>query len=380
MKIDGYDIDWDSFRMSTCGEVGYAYKDGVKKFCKRFNAPVDAIDNGTLSPQLAEKRRKEFQNFAASRTEINRMFRKISQLGGSIVCPESEFEYNAHWYEITELLPNIVPEEEVPGIIFRQSKEDKLMILKIVAQTLRAIHSVGMVHANLKIPNILFVKTETNFYIPKIIGFDGAFFENNVPLEGIAGTLDYLSPELALYFQYDNPEERKNIVKMLTAKSDIFALGLVFHKCLTGEFPKADRLSPQLSVSASKGYIYPWQVVRDKNEDGSMNQLKVDSEKIGYKWLVALISDMLQLDYTQRPTTTEIISTMERRAVIVDEKWPEDNIKINIDKIKEEYAGLRRVEFKDKNGNIVHCYSLIDNDGIRTLMNSDDLKKQKLAI
>lgn len=166
---------------------------------------------------------------------------------------------------------------------------------------------------------------------------------------------------------------------MLTAKSDIFALGLVFHKCLTGEFPKADRLSPQLSVSASKGYIYPWQVVRDKNEDGSMNQLKVDSEKIGYKWLVALISDMLQLDYTQRPTTTEIISTMERRAVIVDEKWPEDNIKINIDKIKEEYAGLRRVEFKDKNGNIVHCYSLIDNDGIRTLMDVNDLKNKNLA-
>ena len=84
MKIDGYDIDWDSFRMSTCGEVGYAYKDGVKKFCKRFNAPVDAIDNGTLSPQLAEKRRKEFQNFAASRTEINRMAAALSAQKASL--------------------------------------------------------------------------------------------------------------------------------------------------------------------------------------------------------------------------------------------------------------------------------------------------------
>ena len=379
VRINGYDVDLSSFKMSTCGEVGYAYKDGVKKFCKKFNDPVDAVDNGTLSPKLQERRKKEFQEFTARRIAINRKLREVAGMGGNIIRPESEFEYNAHWYEITEFVPNVVSEEEVPNVIENQSEDNKLKILKIAIQSLRTVHGVGIVHADLKIPNIMLVKTASNVYASKIIDFDGAFFENDVPLEGITGTLDYFSPELALYFQHEDPEEREGIVKMITTKSDIFTMGLVLHKYLTGEFPTANRLSPQLSAAAARGYIYPWQIVRDRNNDGSMNQLKVDSTRIRHKWLVALISDMLQLDYTRRPTTTEIISAMDRRAVIVDEKWPEDNIEIDADKIKSNYAGLRRVAFKGRDGNIVHCYSLIDNDGIRTLMDVNDLKNKNLA-
>lgn len=379
IKVNGYEIDFDSFRMSTCGEVGFAYKDGVKKFCKKFNNPVDAVDNGTSSKAAQAKNRKIFQAFTARRCRINNKLREISKSGGNIIRPEAEFVYNAHWYEITEFLPDVVPEDQVAAVIKEQTDEEKLRILKIAVQSLRTVHTAGIVHADLKLPNIMLVKTTMNTYASKIIDFDGSFFEDDVPLEGITGTIDYFSPELAAYFQHEDPEERAlRDIKRLTRKSDIFTMGLVLYKYLTGEFPQANHLSESLRQRENR-YIYPWQIVRDRNKDGSFNQLRIDSGKIKYKWLVALISDMLQLDYTKRPSTAEIISAMDRKSVTVEPEWPEDNIEFNTEKIKADYAGLKREKFTKKDGTVIRYYVLIDNDGIRHCMDANDLKKKKLA-
>ena len=91
------------------------------------------------------------------------------------------------------------------------------------------IHDKGIVHRDLKASNILVDATTTHLKKPRIKIIDFGFGDKSCSsYDGHMGTLMYMAPEVALNQEY-------------TKSVDIWALGIIMHKLLTGgEHPFSD--------------------------------------------------------------------------------------------------------------------------------------------
>jgi len=98
-------------------------------------------------------------------------------------------------------------------------------VLDILAQTADALHHThenGLVHRNIKPANIMLLKDGT----VKVTGFGIAksVDDKQTTKKALLGTPNYMSPEQAIGLEIDG-------------RSDIFSLGVVFFRLLTGELP-----------------------------------------------------------------------------------------------------------------------------------------------
>jgi serine/threonine protein kinase len=98
-------------------------------------------------------------------------------------------------------------------------------VLDIVAQTADVLHHThenGLVHRNIKPANIMLLTDGT----VKVAGFGIAksVDDEQTPKKALLGTPNYMSPEQAMGLEIDG-------------RSDIFSLGVVFFRLLTGELP-----------------------------------------------------------------------------------------------------------------------------------------------
>ena len=117
-------------------------------------------------------------------------------------------------------------------LIGRQSEQDKIRICKALLHCLKSLHHAGIVHADIKLDNVIFRKLPSGKITGKLIDFDNSFWESQPPApdEEILGDPVYMAPETFLMME---EEEGR-----LTSAIDVFALGLVFHQIFTGELPQ----------------------------------------------------------------------------------------------------------------------------------------------
>ena len=372
-NIIGYDVDLDTMKSSTCGKIGIAKKDGKRYFCKVFNDPVEPTNNGALSARAIAKNQAIFDVFKRRKTKLNRILREISGLGGNIVYPIDETVYEHHWTEFSEYIEGALPEDRYSTVISGLDKDEKMLVLKIAIGALQTIHGQRIVHGDLKLTNIMLVKNAKGHYVSKIIDFDGAFFEDDVPLDSITGTVDYYSPELALYSSNEDPDFREKISKIITIKSDIFTMGLILHEYLSGSKPKPDQWSSSLKKLESAGkFIYPWQVLLTNDKGEEKTQLVINNS-ISEPAYIALISDMLNLEPDRRPSAAEVLKRLNNLELPIEtDTWPEQNITINIAKVKEQLIGLRKFEVT-KERETIYAYEIIKKDGRRYVKSKEEL-------
>lgn len=106
-----------------------------------------------------------------------------------------------------------------------------------IADTLALVHSQGLVHRDLKPENIMLVTAEDGFEA-KILDFGIAhLLDSDSAITGtteMLGTNHYLSPE------HFTP-------KLLDGRSDLFSLGCIMYRCLSGK-PPYDAESPAVNV------------------------------------------------------------------------------------------------------------------------------------
>lgn len=377
-NIAGYLIDIGKMKGSTCGKIGVAENDGTKYFCKMFNDPVEPDENSAMGEATRKKNQARFDAFVERKYKINSTLREICGRGGNIIFPVEEVIHDNHWTEFSEYVEGAVPDDKYAEVIGTLSPAEKVLVIKIAMGALQTIHSQKIVHGDLKLPNVMLVKNSRGHYVSKIIDFDGAFFEGDVP-DMIIGTPDYYSPELAIYSSLEESEDRRKMSKYMTVKSDIFSMGLILHEYLSGEKPAPDFLSESLQKLKDSGkFIYPWQVVMAKANDGKKPQLVI-SDKITDPIVVSLISDMLQADPDDRPSAAEVISRLNSGMLPVDtEPWAEDRIVFNIAGVNRELVGLKRIE-KTTDDREQRKYEIVRSDGRRYALTAKELVNQGLA-
>jgi serine/threonine protein kinase/tetratricopeptide (TPR) repeat protein len=100
---------------------------------------------------------------------------------------------------------------------------DTMQIIRQTAEVLQVIHEGGIIHRDIKPPNLFLLQGRCDQL--KLIDFGIAKIHQNTQTNALIGTLGYMAPEQA------------RGETTLDARADIFSLGCVFFECLVGHPP-----------------------------------------------------------------------------------------------------------------------------------------------
>ncbi len=117
-------------------------------------------------------------------------------------------------------------------------------VVSQVARGLSKAHGAGIIHRDLKPENIFLVR-DGEEEIVKLLDFGIAKWQASSPLaetEGLVGTPEYMSPELARGIDAD-------------CRSDLWALSVIAYQCLCGQLPFAGNSATETLVEVTVGAI-----------------------------------------------------------------------------------------------------------------------------
>ncbi|RNG20061.1 protein kinase domain-containing protein [Streptomyces botrytidirepellens] len=211
----------------------FARKDGRDYFIKRFLEPKRPREGSTASARSRQTRLVVCQEFEDRHRTIMERLRPDAIGGGNLVLATEFFHEGSTYYKVTDRIDTSTLEK--PQSL---DPRHKSILLKTLANSLKLLHDIDVVHGDLKPANVLVQKRDGNaFYTAKLIDFDDSYVSAQPPdRQDVAGDSLYGAPEWRRYVQDDEntgPED-------LTTAVDIFALGLITHYYVTGVPPRHD--------------------------------------------------------------------------------------------------------------------------------------------
>lgn len=169
---------------------------------------------------------------------------------------DSGLERGAHYF-VMQLVRGVPLDQYVSKE--KLSQNEIVRLIATVCQAVDYAHQRGIIHRDLKPSNIL-VDHEGQ---PHIMDFGLASSEDDAPVglhltQGILGTIAYMSPEQA------NGEHDR-----VTTRSDVYALGVILYKLVTGQMPHDDsQMRAALLRSIGEGRITPPRQVQPQIDRG----------------------------------------------------------------------------------------------------------------
>ena len=285
--IHGYRILKDFVVAGGMSKVTFAEKEGNEYFIKEFLSPKYPMPDSPGSERVKEQRRKACEAFEKHHRELNEKIKTKVSLGGNLVFAVDFFRSGTSYYKVTEKIDTT----SMSCVEISKLPFDKLKILALtVCNSVKILHSLNIVHGDLKPDNILIKKTSLG-YSGKLIDFDDSYFSGNPPTdrESLVGTPEYYSPEQAAYIM-DEDEEISG--STLTLKSDIFTLGIILCEYFTG-------MKPILPTDHSS----TWSCIDDGKMFSFRKSISVD--------VVSLIRRMISRDPQKRPTIQEVFELIK---------------------------------------------------------------------
>lgn len=393
--VKGYELitEW---KASNRGWTAKAKKGGKVYFLKKYNQYVMPKKDGSCSETLYRKRTQEFNDFKKNREDIIDALEACCGDGGNIIIPQDRFVYDGYYIEATEFVNDLIDEDA----ICKLPAEDKILIMKTASAALATVHKKNVIHSDLKISNIMAAKNGMGKYSAKLIDFDMSYFEGNVRPDELGGDQVFMSPELCDAIKLINREgeDSPNTIEAmdkLTTKSDIFSLGLVFHRYLTGKMPTFEGLSDELMEEGDLDKVY----CADALLSSETSKLVVCGD-IPEKYLRHVIATMIQYEPELRPTAQEVLDALKEKKVLdlksdsvwiegeengghapdmpegFCEPWPEHKITFDEDKMKA--GGFVASEQAEVGGNKV--YAFYTSDAKKRIFNLSNVKLLGFAV
>lgn len=214
---------------SGSAEWCFARKDNKEWFVKRFLSPVYPDKEIRMSQDLRQRKEARFNAYQQRKKKI---YDKVAEAdNGNLVLTEELFRFGNHLYMSSARVP--FPELLLESAAYLP-KKIILTIVKSLIDSVKHLHDVGVVHADIRPENILIKPTFQGYYAAKMIDFDNSFLSNNPPSDPSNFSLDpvYAAPE-SIRFLYGEP-------LVLDRGIDVFSLGLLIHLLLSGELPGYD--------------------------------------------------------------------------------------------------------------------------------------------
>lgn len=227
--IESGSIKW---RWTGNGEYVIATKGGKTYFVKR-NAHARYPTRGEPKA-VYDKYKAEADALQNKQEKLRTLMKGLDWVTDHIVVEEENFwDSEKMFTTVTPCIPDALPDTYDYTVL---SLDAFLKLATQAAEALGKLHAHGVIHGDLKGKNIL-VTHKSGCYTPYIIDFDSSYPIDEIPeWEGIGGSDGYQSPEIMLYGSDEDAAPRDTI----TAATDIFSLGVVFHKWWTGSFPGVD--------------------------------------------------------------------------------------------------------------------------------------------
>lgn len=284
--IGGYALLTD-FTTAGGGQSQWAFAErgGAEYFLKEFLQPKFPVDSAPGSAATKAAQREACAAFEEHHRGIQKALLPLSSSGGNLVVTADFFREGTRYYKVTEKVDvtNWSAED-----IMALPIESRLLLMLTVAHSLNVLHRAGLVHGDIKPPNILIKRVGSgDRFSTKLIDFDNAVLakEKLPPPDQLVGDMAYYSPELVRYLNDPGDGGR------LSGASDIFALGLVYCEWLTGAKPGFNERARYPGVAAARG-----------------DELVVDA--IPQPELVRLVGRMLSPVPSDRPTAEEVHATL----------------------------------------------------------------------
>lgn len=218
-------------RLSAGGksQVAKVTRNGELLFLKMFLRPK--YDLRPIDGPRGEAVRASHElceSFAARHVEIMGRLGTMATGGGNLVKPTDFFKVGATYHKVYPFL------EATPSpAIIDCSVGAKEVFLKTLVLSVRELHSVDIVHGDIKPDNVMLVH-HGDAAIAKLIDFDEAYISADPPLHSLGGDDTFVAPEVDRYLDdRAEPEE-------LTVQADMFSFGAVVHRLLTGEPPAVE--------------------------------------------------------------------------------------------------------------------------------------------
>ncbi len=227
--VDGSTILWKN---TGNGEYIIATKGGNKYFVKR-NMHIRYPTKG-MPKAVYDKLKKDAEALQTKQEQLRTLMKGLSWATDHIVVEEENFwDGEKMFTTVTSCIPDVLPDTHDYTSL---SLAAFVQLAKSASEALEKLHAHGVIHGDLKGKNIL-VSDKGGKYVAYLIDFDSSYSVDSIPdWEGIGGSDGYQSPEVMLYGSDEGAASKDTI----TTATDIFSLGVVFHKWWTGAFPGVD--------------------------------------------------------------------------------------------------------------------------------------------
>lgn len=244
------------------------------------------------------------ENF--NKTEVN-ILKKIarSNCTPDVLCYVEDFEKDKYTYIVTKAVLN---SESLHNFIwknrYRLNLENKLQIMLNITNAFSKIHDLKIAHVDVKGDNILINPRSLNI---QLIDFGLACDKEFLKQCYIGGTIDYHSPELLqrIINKQGHFSKFSDYIK-----NDIFSLGILFYYIMYTVVPMDEYYDP---VFKGNNYKKMFPILLDYYTDQPIGQnLDEDQDSNENIPINKLISKMLSIDKSKRPSIKVVIKTLDK--------------------------------------------------------------------